>query len=140
MVDTDFRRNLQGARDFAGLMTATPPDPAWYDETVAALLRLPAYVRRGLTGELVGRDGKPISTNADLAETIKLPLMVVTGERDALSDGNALAQAYRSRYPAARVQVYADSGHSPFAEEPRRFDADLAAFISAISDQPRDGD
>lgn len=140
MVDPDLRRNLQGVRDFAALMTATPPDPAWYDETVAALLRLPAYVRRGLAGELVGRDGKPISSNADLAEAIKLPLMVVTGGRDALSDGAALAEAYRSRYPAARVQVYADSGHSPFAEEPRRFDADLAAFINAISNQPRDGD
>ena len=65
--------------------------------------------------------------------------MVVTGGRDALSDGAALADAYRGRYPAARVHVYVDSGHSPFAEEPRRFDVDLAAFISAISDQPRDG-
>ena len=139
MVDPDLRRNLQGARDFAVLMTATPPDPAWYDETVAALLRLPAYVRRGLTGDLVGRDGKPISSNADLADAIKLPLMVVTGGRDALSDGAALAEAYRSRYPAARVQVYADSGHSPFAEESQRFDTDLAAFISSISDPPRDG-
>lgn len=140
MVDADLRRNLQGAREFAALMTASPPDAAWLDETVAALLRMPAYVRRAMGTELVDRDGKPITGNADLADRLTLPLMVVTGGRDALSDGASLADEYRRRFPAARVWVYADSGHSPFAEEPGRFDADLAEFVSAIAGRTRAGD
>jgi pimeloyl-ACP methyl ester carboxylesterase len=140
MSAPDLRRNLAGARDFAALMTAAPPDAAWEAESVAALLRLPAYVRRALGTETLGPGGVPVTTNADLAPRLDLPLMVVTGGRDALSDGRALAEAYRARFPAAEVLVYEESGHSPFAELPARFDADLARFVSSRRAPPRAAD
>lgn len=140
MSAPDLRRNLAGARDFATLMTASPPDAAWEAETVAALLRLPAYVRRALGTETLGPGGVPVTTNADLAPRLDLPLMVITGGRDALSDGRALADAYRAGFPAAEVMLYEESGHSPFAELPARFDADLARFVSARRVPPRAAD
>lgn len=141
MMAPDLRRNVAGARSFAALMTASAPDAAWQDETVAALLRMPAYVRRAMGTEIVGPRGEAITGNADLAPALQgLPLQVVTGARDALSDGAALAAAYREAFPHSRVAVFAESGHSPFAEEPARFDAALEAFVSGIAGRPRAGD
>jgi non-heme chloroperoxidase len=136
MTSPDLRLNLAGARRFARLMTATPPDAAWEDETVAALLRLPAYVRRAMGGEQVGPTGERITTNEDLVPRLTLPLLVITGAQDALSDGTALAAAYRARFPTARVLTYPQSGHSPFAEAADRFNADLEAFVSSTRTAP----
>ena len=82
-----------------------------------------------------------ITGNADLAPALQdMPFKVVTGGRDALSDGAALAAAYQAAFPRARVEVYAESGHSPFAEEAARFDAGLEAFVSATAGRPRAAD
>ena len=136
MTAPDLRLNLAGARTFARLMTATPPDAAWEDETVAALLKLPAYVRRAMGSAQVGPTGEPITTNEDLAPRLTLPMLVVTGAKDALSDGTALAASYRARFPAARVLTYPESGHSPFAEAADRFNADLESFVNATRTAP----
>lgn len=136
MAAPDLRLNLAGARTFARLMTATPPDAAWEDETVAALLKLPAYVRRAMGSEQVGPTGARITTNEELASRLTLPLLIVTGAEDALSDGTALAAAYRARFPAARVLTYPKSGHSPFAEAADRFNADLESFVNATRTAP----
>ncbi len=140
MTVPDLRQNLAGAKAFARLMTATPPDAAWEDETVAALLRLPAYVRRAMGGEQVGPTGERITTNEDLAPRLTLPMLIVTGAKDALSDGTALAAAYRARFPAARVLTYPASGHSPFAEDAERFNVDLESFVNATRTAPRAAD
>jgi pimeloyl-ACP methyl ester carboxylesterase len=140
MSAPDLRRNLAGAKQFAALMTASAPDDAWQAETVAALLRLPAYVRRALAGEVTGPGGTRLTSNADLVPRLDLPLLVVTGGKDPLSDGRVLADAYVSSFPAARVVVYADSGHSPFAEEPARFNAELEAFVRSASVRRRAAD
>lgn len=129
MTSPDLRLNLAGARTFARLMTATPPDAAWEAETVAALLKLPAYVRRAMGSEQVGPTGERITTNEDLAARLTLPMLIVTGGKDALSDGTALAAAYRAAFADARVLTYAESGHSPFAEDAGRFNADLESFV-----------
>jgi non-heme chloroperoxidase len=136
MTLPDLRQNLAGAKVFARLMTATPPDAAWEEETVAALLRLPAYVRRAMGGEQFGPTGQRITTNEDLVPRLTLPMLVVTGAKDALSDGTVLANAYRTRFPAARVLTYPDSGHSPFAEDADRFNVDLESFINATRTAP----
>lgn len=140
MSAPDLRRNLVGARAFARAMTATPPDADWYEETVAALMRLPAYVRRAMGGEQVGPDGARITTNEDLAARLTLPMLVVTGARDALSDGTVTAAAYRAKFPAARVVTYPEAGHSPFAEDAARFNADLEAFVNATRTAPPSAD
>ena len=140
MSAPDLRRNLVGARAFARAMTATPPDADWYEETVAALMRLPAYVRRAMGGEQVGPDCARITTNEDLAARLTLPMLVVTGARDALSDGTVTAAAYRAKFPAARVFTYPEAGHSPFAEDAARFNADLEAFVNATRTAPPSAD
>jgi pimeloyl-ACP methyl ester carboxylesterase len=129
MSQPDLRANLRGARAFAKLMTARAPDAEWEMETVAALLRLPAYARRAMAGEQTGPDGKPLTTNEDLSARLTLPLLAVVGGRDALMDGATLARTYGERFPQARVLLYPEAGHSPFAEEPERFARDLEEFV-----------
>lgn len=140
MTSPDLRRNLAGARAFAALMTAGWPDEAWEAETLAALMRLPAYVRRAIGGEVFGPGGERLTSNVDLAPKLSLPLLVVIGGRDALSDGQALADAYTATFPKARVIVYPRAGHSPFAEDAARFDADLGVFIDRLTGPAPDAD
>jgi pimeloyl-ACP methyl ester carboxylesterase len=140
MEASDLRLNLGGAQAFARLMTASAPDAAWEQETVAALLQLPAYVRRAMGGEQYGPTGERITSNEDLTSQLTLPMLVVTGGRDGLNDGHALAETYRARFPKARVIEYPESGHSPFAEAAERFNADLEAFVDAARSAPRVAD
>ncbi len=140
MAASDLRLNLAGAQAFARLMTASAPDAAWEQETVAALLQLPAYVRRAMGGEQYGPTGERITSNEDLTPRLALPMLVVTGGRDGLNDGHALAETYRVRFPKARVVEYPESGHSPFAEAAERFNADLEAFVSETRTAPRPAD
>jgi non-heme chloroperoxidase len=140
MAAPDLRLNLAGATSFAQLMTAAPPDADWEAETVAALMRLPAYVRRAMGSEQLGPTGERITSNEDLIPRLTLPMLVITGGKDALSNGTTLAANYRARFPAARVLTYPKSGHSPFAEDAERFNADLEAFVNAVRTAPRAAD
>ena len=80
------------------------------------------------------------SLAADWAPATEKPMLVVTGGRDGLNVGHALAETYRVRFPKARVVEYPESGHSPFAEAAERFNADLEAFVSETRTAPRPAD
>ncbi|GJD49754.1 AB hydrolase superfamily protein YdjP [Methylobacterium crusticola] len=58
------------------------------------------------------------------------PILLTHGAHDRLVR-RAMAERIRSLKPGARLSVFADSGHSPFYEEPARFGRELAAFVAA---------
>lgn len=57
------------------------------------------------------------------------PVLLTHGAHDKLVR-KAMAEYVRSLKPQSRLSVYAESGHSPFYEEPLRFDRELAAFVA----------
>jgi len=59
----------------------------------------------------------------------RAPILLLYGARDALV--HAAPTMARARQLNARIQqeIYAESGHAPFAEEPERFARDLARFV-----------
>lgn len=60
----------------------------------------------------------------------RLPLLVVNGVKD-LAHSAADLTAFRQAFNHAKIQTFADAGHSPFAEQPTAFNAVLAGFVSS---------
>jgi len=60
------------------------------------------------------------------------PILLTHGSHDRLVC-QAMAERIRSLKPGSRLSVFAESGHSPFYEEPKRFGRELAAFVAAAN-------
>lgn len=57
------------------------------------------------------------------------PILLTHGAHDRLVR-LAMSERIKAIHPNSRLSVYADSGHSPFYEEPARFGRELAAFVT----------
>ena len=60
------------------------------------------------------------------------PILLTHGAHDRLVR-QAMAERIQSVRPSSRLSMFADSGHSPFYEEPNRFGRELAAFAMAVN-------
>ncbi|MGV6871977.1 alpha/beta fold hydrolase [Pseudochelatococcus sp. B33] len=60
------------------------------------------------------------------------PILLTHGQHDRLVRV-AMSERIEALHGKARLSVYADSGHSPFYEEPARFGRELAAFVTAAN-------
>lgn len=69
-----------------------------------------------------------IAASEGLSKT-RIPFLLLYGERDALVNAGAAIARVKELVPGVRTMLYANSGHTPFIEEPNRFNHDLAAFI-----------
>jgi pimeloyl-ACP methyl ester carboxylesterase len=117
-VDPDFVREFQ-------LSTTERPLPAGQlDVFVAESLKLPARVWRAAA------EGFPRGDFYGELTAIAAPALLIWGDRDAISpraEQDRLAEAI----PGARLSVYEGTGHAVHWEEPERFAADVAAFVTA---------
>ena len=116
-----------GARQFMAAMSAAPLPQAAVDRGYAAYLMMPSYARIAMRGKRLD--------NTDLVGRLDLPLLVVLGGRDP-SVPQILVRNLVSKIAGARLEVYAESGHSTFVEEAARFNAELDRFASSLSQVP----
>jgi pimeloyl-ACP methyl ester carboxylesterase len=78
--------------------------------------------------------------STDPAETIqalsrvRVPTLITHGRRDALILPLA-AEMTAQAIPHAQLSWFEKSGHSPFQEEPARFNRELAAFVATTADR-----
>ena len=68
--------------------------------------------------------------NKSLVATIDVPFLVFIGGKDG-STPETQGRELVARVPGARSSSFPNAGHSPFAEEPERFNRELAAFADA---------
>lgn len=62
-----------------------------------------------------------------------IPLLIVHGDKDAVFS-HEYATRLKVEVPSAYLSIYPDVGHSPFAEMPQRFNAELSAFAASVRD------
>ncbi len=74
--------------------------------------------------------------NADLIARITVPLLITVGGKD-LSTPEKDARNLAAQVPGARLSLYPESGHSPFAEEPERYSRELAEFARVRATKQR---
>jgi pimeloyl-ACP methyl ester carboxylesterase len=60
-----------------------------------------------------------------------VPLLVVIGGKDG-STPETQGRELAARVRGAEVAFYPEAGHSPFVEEPQRFNRELAQFARSV--------
>jgi pimeloyl-ACP methyl ester carboxylesterase len=116
--------DAQFVRAFQLDTVARPIDAAFIDLVVAESLKLPARVWHAAF------DGFMDDALTPELPLIDAPTLLLHGARDTFAldrDQAALLEAITG----ARLVRYADAGHALHWEEPARFAADVAAFVSA---------
>jgi pimeloyl-ACP methyl ester carboxylesterase len=69
-------------------------------------------------------------TTQELVSTIRVPTLILWGERDPLIEP-AAARKFEAAIPGAKLITYPNVGHLPQLEIPQRSAADVAAFLNA---------
>lgn len=122
MISADLKTHLDGERAFLALCFNSMPDEATFSRLLAnaAMASWPMQ--------------KAVQSMSVFAEQglsrARIPLLFLYGGKDALVRTEPAIARARQLNPAIESIVYPDSGHAPFIEEPIRFNADLAAFLS----------
>jgi pimeloyl-ACP methyl ester carboxylesterase len=106
-----------------------PPDRALYERALCYNMLVPLQVRKAASGWSTD----PVATIAAL-RNIRVPTLVTHGMKDVivLPEG---ARMIAEAMPHARISWYEECGHSPFQEEPARFNQELAAFARQLGAQ-----
>lgn len=114
-------------RAFVEGTVAGPVPEAFLDLVVAEASKVPARVYQAVW---------PGIRDFDLArdlQRVTAPTIIIWGEHDRVPVATREAQEQLvSAIPDARLIIYPHAGHSPHWEEPKRFAADLAAFVRSL--------
>lgn len=124
MGDDDLAVSLQATIDFVQICTERPLPQDVLLRFVAFNMLTPPHVRRAMRGQ-------PLTTEAAFAR-LTVPALIVHGAEDAVIAYEDSVWAH-GELPGSTLQIYPGVGHAPFAEDPHRFNADLAAFMQAIA-------
>lgn len=101
---------------FVRLMSAKPLPADLAEIMFVANQMFPTYVHRAMADIRLD--------NTDLLQRYALPTRFIVGAQDRSMQGGAL-ESLAASMPQATVVVFGNSGHSPFAEEPARFNEEL---------------
>jgi pimeloyl-ACP methyl ester carboxylesterase len=119
--------NVTAALATASMLTARDMGEPWRVRAAGIAMMLPAYARTQMFD-------RPLA-NLDLLPALDVPLMLVIGGKDGSTpepQARDLATQLESRGTRVVISVYPEAGHSPFAEEPARFNQELARFIREV--------
>jgi pimeloyl-ACP methyl ester carboxylesterase len=120
MTSEDLAVNIAATRDFLHGCFSKQPTQEEYETMLAFNMMVPPKVRLGLAN-------RPLDID-DILRNLKLPVLVTHGSED--KNSNLIAAEYTAKMiPGAKLSVYQGIGHSPFFEDPARFNAELAAFV-----------
>jgi len=122
MLGTDPAVERAATLAFVRACFARPPAPEMLERILDYNMLVPAHVR-------AAHLARPPSDGAILS-TIDVPVLVSQGDEDLLVT-KGLGELTASLVPGARLSMYHGVGHSPFTEEPARFNRELAEFAAA---------
>jgi non-heme chloroperoxidase len=120
MTSEDLAINIAATRAFLRDCFSKQPTPEEFETMLSFNMMVPPKVRLGLAN-------RPLDID-DILRNLKLPVLVTHGSED--KNSNLIAAEYTAKMiPGAKLSVYQGIGHSPFFEDPARFNAELAAFV-----------
>jgi pimeloyl-ACP methyl ester carboxylesterase len=123
--DQTLSAQIASTIGFLDACYARKPDEAAFRTALAYNMLVPVAVRAAIAGWSTD----PSETVAALAR-LRVPVLVSHGRDDAVVLPIA-AHMTAEAIQGARISWYAGCGHSPFAEDTPRFNAELAAFIGS---------
>lgn len=124
MISADLKTHLDGERAFLRLCFYQQPDSETFERLLANAAMASWSMQRAV-----------MSMTIPLAQGLKhvrVPLLFIYGEHDALINPAASLKRAKQVNPAIQTRIYSHSGHAPFIEESARFNRDVAAFAAAL--------
>src|SRR5262249_265911 len=116
----DLAINIAATRAFLHDCFSKQPTQEEFETMLSFNMMVPPKVRLGL-------GNRPLDID-DILRNLNLPVLVTHGSGGKKS--NPIAAEYTAKMiPGAKLSVYQGIGHSPFFEDPARFNAELAAFV-----------
>ena len=111
------------AREFQSGTVHRPVPADFFDRIVEESLKIPARLWPVMIDALLAYEDRH-----ELGG-IRAPTLLLWGDHDALFS-RAQQDAVLAALPAARLEVYQETGHCPNWERPERVAADIAAFVA----------
>lgn len=124
LTSTDAEEHVAAQRALVELVSSTPLPPRELALRLGESVRTPPRVLAEVLARKLDRE--------PAFAALRLPALVVHGEADAVIDPLAARRA-ADLVPGARLSLWPGAGHAPFAEDPARFNAELAAFADGLS-------
>lgn len=122
MLSGDMERNIRATAAFVRACVAIPLEAGDF-ELMLGYNMASTVVARAATLKWSG------STDfASLFARLKVPVLITQGRKDQVISAEVAAEAGRL-IKTARLSWYEAGGHSPFFEDPQRFNAELASFV-----------
>ena len=121
LYTTEQSSLIQATTRFVDQCTYTPLPRETFGEFVGANMLVSPLVRRALfAGHL---DCRPVW------QRFTKPALIIHGANDAVVEP-IVGKAAHEALPNSTLQLWDKTGHAPFAEYPKRFNAELAAFAT----------
>lgn len=123
LLSDDFETASAALQAFVRLSVSGEPTPEDLYLTLGYNSVVPPHVRQGLLSRTLTYD--------DLLRQLTAPVLITHGLQDKiLRPTMSEQQAYL--IPHARTSFYEGIGHTPFVEDPVRFNAELLAFATSL--------
>jgi branched-chain amino acid transport system permease protein len=121
-----YRTNRDFMRKALAAVTPTLRDEAWLDELADDAMLMAPHAYAGNARALERFDYR------DRTSGFTAPVLVLWGRRDIIIT-EAMARETAAAYPAARLEILDDVGHSVMVEDPGRFKVLLSTFIAGLA-------
>lgn len=128
LTATDGEHSVAALGRFVGTLARRPMPASEHAFFLGFNVMTPARVRAALLARTLDND--------DVLSGLDVPVLVVQGGCDHQIVPAAARRVARLT-ARAEYRLYDRSGHTPFWEEPERFDADVAAFAEGVADARR---
>lgn len=97
-------------------------------EIYARTMLTPTSVATAMLNDMVPRDFR------ERLPTITVPTLLCYGEHSAVFPG-PLGEWMHEQIPDSELVTFAESGHSPFWEEPEKFNEKVTEFVASVADR-----
>jgi non-heme chloroperoxidase len=120
----DLPTAIRGMRGLVKAFPARPLPPDEAETLLASSMTVPARIRANLAAREIDGD--------DVLRRLTVPLLVSQGRADTVVLP-AMAEHVLATCPTAEASWYDGVGHTPFLEEPERFNRELAELTRRVS-------
>ena len=124
MASPTLSTNLANTRAFVRLCFGRPPTEQEFETIVEFNMMTPPEVRRFMSGRATPYEAT--------LKRLRIPVLVTHGEEDRVVLP-AVGRYTLKTVPGAKGSFYPNIGHSPFWEDPERFNAELAEFVTSAN-------
>jgi pimeloyl-ACP methyl ester carboxylesterase len=119
MLDARQEINIPATAQFIRTAIAAPISAEEFETVLAYNMAVSPEIRAALLSRVVNSN--------DALARIKVPVLIVQGERDSIALV-AAAEHIGSKIRHAKKSYYSNAAHCPFMEDPERFNQELAAM------------